>query len=82
MRDPEIASGTTKGVIVLVLTRKAGQSVIIGDGIEVTVLSVAGDKVRLGVSADRDVPIYRNEVHARIVEEGKNGAAAAPAAPA
>ena len=37
----------------LVLTRKAGQSVIIGDGIEVTVLSVAGDKVRIGVAAER-----------------------------
>jgi carbon storage regulator CsrA len=61
----------TKGVRMLVLTRKAGQSIVIGDGIEVTVLSVAGDKVRIGVEADRDIPIYRDEVHRRIAAEGK-----------
>jgi carbon storage regulator len=55
----------------LVLTRKAGQSIVIGDGIEVTVLSVAGDKVRIGVEADRDIPIYRDEVHRRIAAEGE-----------
>ena len=53
----------------LVLTRKPGQSIIIGDGIEVSVLSVTGEKVRLGIAADRDVPIYRNEVHERIKRE-------------
>ena len=56
----------------LVLTRKVGQSIVIGDGIEVTVLSVTGDKVRLGIEADKDVPIYRDEVHRRIAAE-KNG---------
>ncbi len=60
-----------KGVGVLVLTRKPGQSVIIGDGIEVTVLSVAGDKVRVGIRADKDVPIYRDEVYERMEEEKK-----------
>ena len=65
-----------KGVLVLVLTRKAGQSVIIGEGIEVTVLSVSGDKVRIGVTADKDVSIHRNEVHERIMEEGKSAPAA------
>ena len=39
----------------LVLTRKPGQSIMIGDGIEVQVLSVAGEKVRLGITAPRDV---------------------------
>jgi carbon storage regulator len=53
----------------LVLTRKAGQSIVIGEGIEVTVLSVAGDKVRVGVEADKDIPIYRDEVHRRIAAE-------------
>ncbi len=56
----------------LVLTRKTGQSVIIGEGIEVTVLSVSGDKVRIGVTADKEVPIYRDEVYARIEAE-RNG---------
>ena len=59
----------------LVLTRKTGQSIVIGDGIEVTVLSVSGDKVRIGVSADKDVPIHRNEVHERIAEEAKKAPA-------
>ena len=50
----------------LVLTRKPGQSIIIGDEIEVQVLSVAGEKVRLGITAPREVGIFRNEVHERI----------------
>jgi carbon storage regulator len=45
---------------------------MIGDGIEVRVLSVAGEKVRLGISAPRDVDIFRNEVYERIgAEEGE-----------
>ena len=68
----------------LVLTRKPGQSIMIGDGVEVQVLSVAGEKVRLGITAPRDVSIFRNEVYDRIegeadaqsdaVEEGTNAA--------
>jgi carbon storage regulator len=53
----------------LVLTRKPGQSIMIGDGVEIQVLSVAGEKVRLGVTAPREVGIYRNEVYERIAEE-------------
>lgn len=69
----------------LVLTRKTGQSLVIGDGIEVRILAVSGDKVRVGVSADKDVPIYREEVYARIATEEAterrvNGKSAKPAA--
>jgi carbon storage regulator len=53
----------------LVLTRKPGQSIMIGDGVEVQVLSVAGEKVRLGITAPRDVSIFRNEVYNRIESE-------------
>ena len=53
----------------LVLTRKTGQSIMIGDGVEVRVLSVAGEKVRLGITAPRDVSIFRNEVYDRIESE-------------
>ena len=56
----------------LVLTRKPGQSIMIGDGVEVQVLSVAGEKVRLGITAPRDVSIFRNEVYDRI--EGESAA--------
>ena len=47
----------------LVLSRKTNQSIMIGDAIEITVLSVAGDKVRLGIKAPREVPVYRDEVY-------------------
>ena len=53
----------------LVLTRKPGQSILIGEGIEVQVLSVSGEKVRLGVTAPRDVAIFRDEVLERIQDE-------------
>ena len=50
----------------LVLTRKANQSIMIGDTIEVSVLSVLGEKVRLGIQAPRDVPVFRKEVFLEI----------------
>ena len=50
----------------LVLTRKANQSIMIGDEIEVSVLSVLGEKVRLGIQAPRDVPVFRKEVFLEI----------------
>jgi carbon storage regulator len=55
----------------LVLTRKPSQSIMIGDGVEVQVLSVAGEKVRLGITAPRDVSIFRNEVYDRIESEAE-----------
>ena len=58
----------------LVLTRKPGQSIMIGDGVEVQVLSVAGEKVRLGITAPRDVSIFRNEVYDRIEHESSGDA--------
>ena len=57
----------------LVLTRKPGQSIMIGEGVEVQVLSVAGEKVRLGITAPRDVSIFRNEVYDRIESETRGG---------
>ncbi len=54
----------------LVLTRKPGQSIMIGDEIEIQVLSVAGEKVRLGITAPREVGIFRHEVYERIESEG------------
>jgi carbon storage regulator len=47
---------------VLVLTRKANQSIMIGDGIQVSVLAVMGEKVRIGIEAPRSVPVFRQEV--------------------
>ena len=53
----------------LVLTRKSNQSIMIGDEIEVSVLSVMGDKVRIGIQAPRSVPVFRREVYLEIQRE-------------
>jgi carbon storage regulator len=53
----------------LVLTRKPGQRIRIGDEIEVTLLEVSGDRVRLGFSAPPDVAIHRQEVYERILQK-------------
>ena len=50
----------------LVLTRKANQSIMIGDGIQVSVLAVMGEKVRIGIEAPRSVPVFRKEVWVEI----------------
>ena len=53
----------------LVLTRKTNQSIMIGDDVEVTVLAVSRDKIRLGITAPRDVPVFRKEVYLSIKDE-------------
>ena len=53
----------------LVLTRKSNQSIMIGDDIEVSVLAIMGEKVRIGIQAPRDVPVFRKEVYLEIQEE-------------
>ena len=53
----------------LVLTRKRNESIVIGDDIEVTVLSVVGEKVRIGIEAPRDVRIFRKEIYLEIQEQ-------------
>jgi carbon storage regulator len=57
----------------LVLTRKSNQSIMIGDDIEVSVLAVMGEKVRIGISAPREVPVFRNEVYLEIKLDGAEG---------
>jgi carbon storage regulator len=63
----------------LVLTRKGNQSIMIGDDIEVSVLAIMGEKVRIGIDAPRDVPVFRKEVYLEIqagreqTDEGEEG---------
>jgi carbon storage regulator len=64
----------------LVLTRKANQSIMIGDSIEVSVLSVLGEKVRLGIQAPRDVPVFRKEVFLEIQAQNVEAAGSSPEA--
>ena len=61
----------------LVLTRKSNQSIMIGDDIEVSVLSIMGEKVRIGIQAPRDVPVFRREVYLEIQQEREGVAAGA-----
>lgn len=53
----------------LVLTRKVNQSIIIGDKIEVVVLEVRGEQVRIGIKAPRDVTVHRKEIYEQIIDE-------------
>jgi carbon storage regulator len=53
----------------LVLTRKSNQSIMIGDEIEVSVLAIMGEKVRIGIQAPRTIPVFRKEVYLEIQQE-------------
>lgn len=55
----------------LALTRKKGESLIIDNNIEFTVLEIRGDQVKIGISAPKQVPIYRKEVYVQIENENK-----------
>jgi len=59
---------------VLVLTRKKDESIIIDDKIEVTIIGIEEGKVKLGISAPRDIEIHRKEVYLQIQEENKKAA--------
>ena len=56
----------------LALTRKKGESLVINNNIEVTVLEIRGDQIKLGISAPKEVPVYRKELYVQIQEENKN----------
>ena len=53
----------------LVLTRKSNQSIMIGDDIEVSVLAIMGEKVRIGIEAPRSIPVFRKEVYLEIQQD-------------
>ena len=55
----------------LALTRKKGESIIIGDNIEVILLGINGEQIKLGVIAPRSVPVYRKEIYTQIQNENK-----------
>ena len=55
----------------LALTRKKGESLIINNDIEITILDIKGDQVKVGISAPKSVPVYRKEVYLQIQESNK-----------
>jgi carbon storage regulator len=70
-----------EGCNMLVLTRKSNQSIMIGDDIEVSVLSVMGDKVRIGIQAPQDIPVFRTEIYLEIHRDKTEPVAADGVAP-
>lgn len=58
----------------LALTRKKGESLVLNNDIEVTVLEIRGDQVKLGIKAPRQVPVYRKEVYLQIQKENEAAA--------
>ena len=65
----------------LVLTRRTGESIMIGDEIEIKILDVSGEKVRVGIDAPREINVYRTEVFERIESEHAAEKAAGNGAP-
>jgi len=62
----------------LILARRIGESIVIGDQVEVSVVDIKGDQVKLGINAPRAVPVFRSEVYPAIQEENRRAAAASP----
>jgi len=54
---------------VLILTRRVGEKLVIGDNVTVTVLGVKGRQVRIGIDAPRDVTVHREEIYQRVLKE-------------
>lgn len=65
----------------LVLTRRPGQSVYIGDDVKVTLVEIKGNQVRIGIDAPSSVRIFREEIYLQILEENKSAAALSADAP-
>src|ERR1700742_3306453 len=66
---PLVLAAKCREATMLVLTRKSNQSIMIGDDIEVSVVAIVGEKVRIGIQAPRDVPVFRKEVYLEIQDE-------------
>jgi len=55
----------------LILTRKVNETLMVGDDVSVTVLGIKGGQIRIGINAPRDIPVHRQEVYEKILQERK-----------
>ena len=55
----------------LALSRKKGEAILIGDDVEISIIDIRGDQIKLGITAPREIPVYRKEVYIQIQEENK-----------
>ena len=60
----------------LTLSRKKGESLVINNNIEVTILDIRGDQIKLGIAAPKEVPIYRKEIYLEIQQANQSSLAA------
>lgn len=67
----DLQSKKVRPKTMLALTRKINETIVIGNDIEITVLDIKGDQVKLGISAPKSVPIYRKEIYVQIQEENR-----------
>lgn len=58
----------------LALSRKVNESIMIGNDIEITILEIKGDQIKIGINAPKSVPIYRKELYLQILESNKEAA--------
>jgi len=63
----------------LALTRKIGESIVIADNIEITVIAITGDQIKLGINAPKNISIHRKEIYLQIQEENKASASTSEA---
>jgi len=63
---------------VLIITRRAGERIMVGDEISIEVMEIVGNSVRIGISAPRSVPVYREEIYTAVRDENRAAADAGP----